>query len=186
MSHSSKKTPWHLRFTPGAILRQIGLAVLTLTMLVGVQTAQMMVSGPTIDWCPKYESKTEFSMSMLMGHQMRGGPYVKETEFSSEYFEPGQNRHKAVAVEEKHNRARNRSWLRKTTLLSKNGHRVTIHKFKISTRRFYRVSGSGHLDLVNHKKVGEVETINTVEEGWKRTPRGRNYWVSKKERITEK
>ncbi len=38
MSNSSKKTPWHLCFVPGAILRQIGLAVLALTMLVGVQT----------------------------------------------------------------------------------------------------------------------------------------------------
>ena len=40
MRNSSKKTPWHLRFAPGAILRQIGLAVLTLTMLVGVQNAE--------------------------------------------------------------------------------------------------------------------------------------------------
>ena len=69
----TKKTPWFLRFAPGAILRQIGLAILTLTMLVGVQTAQMMASVPTIDWCPKYESKTEFSMSMLMGHQIERG-----------------------------------------------------------------------------------------------------------------
>ena len=38
MRNSSKKTPWHLRFAPGAVLRQIGLAVLALTMLFGVQT----------------------------------------------------------------------------------------------------------------------------------------------------
>lgn len=111
---------------------------------------------------------------------------MKETEFSPEYFEPGHRRLKATAVEEKHNKARNRSWSRKTTLLSKNGNKVTIHEILRHKRKFRRVSGSDHLDLVNHKKVGEMETINTVEEGWKRTPRGRNYWVSKKERITEK
>ncbi len=38
MRNSSTKAPWHLRFAPGDILRQIGLAVLALTMLVGVQT----------------------------------------------------------------------------------------------------------------------------------------------------
>ena len=38
LASQTKKTPWHLRFAPGAILRQIGLAVLALTMLVGVQT----------------------------------------------------------------------------------------------------------------------------------------------------
>ena len=37
MRNASTKTPWHLRFAPGAILRQIGLAVLALTMLVGFQ-----------------------------------------------------------------------------------------------------------------------------------------------------
>ena len=44
MSDSSKKIPWYLRFAPGAILRQIGLAVLTLTMLFGVQTAQAQIT----------------------------------------------------------------------------------------------------------------------------------------------
>ena len=47
MRNSSPKTPWHLRFAPGAVLRQIGLAVLTLTMLVGVQNAE--AQSPTID-----------------------------------------------------------------------------------------------------------------------------------------
>ena len=37
MRNASTKTPWHLRFAPGAVLRQIGLAVLALTMLVGFQ-----------------------------------------------------------------------------------------------------------------------------------------------------
>lgn len=40
MRNASKKTPWHLRFAPVAILRQIGLAVLALTMLFGVQNAE--------------------------------------------------------------------------------------------------------------------------------------------------
>ena len=47
MRNSSKKTPWHLRFAPGAILRQIGLAVLALTMLVGVQTPEALSAGIT-------------------------------------------------------------------------------------------------------------------------------------------
>ena len=47
MSNSSKKTPWHLRFAPGDILRQIGLAVLALTMLVGVQTPEAWSAGIT-------------------------------------------------------------------------------------------------------------------------------------------
>ena len=34
MRNSSKKTPWHLRFAPGAILRQIGLAVLAVVALI--------------------------------------------------------------------------------------------------------------------------------------------------------
>ena len=37
----TKKTPWLLRFAPGAILRQIGLAILALTMLFGVQTPSL-------------------------------------------------------------------------------------------------------------------------------------------------
>ena len=37
---NAKKSPWHLRFAPGAILRQIGLAFFALTMLVGVQTPE--------------------------------------------------------------------------------------------------------------------------------------------------
>ena len=53
MSNSSKKTPWFLCFAPGAILRQIGLAVLALTMLFGVQsaTAQQIAidsTGPSV------------------------------------------------------------------------------------------------------------------------------------------
>ena len=47
MRNSSTKTPWHLRFAPGAILRQIGLAILALTMLVGVQ---MPEANAQISW----------------------------------------------------------------------------------------------------------------------------------------
>ena len=49
MRNASTKTPWYLRFASGAVLRQIGLAVLALTMLVGVQTpeanAQIRIDG---------------------------------------------------------------------------------------------------------------------------------------------
>ena len=47
LASQTKKTPWHLRFAPGAILRQIGLAILTLTMLVGVQTPEAWSAGIT-------------------------------------------------------------------------------------------------------------------------------------------
>ena len=48
----TKKTPWHLRFAPGAILRQIGLAVLSLTMLVGVQppSVNAQISWEATSW----------------------------------------------------------------------------------------------------------------------------------------
>ena len=48
---NAKKSPWHLRFAPGAILRQIGLAVLALTMLFGVQSATAQITiDSTTEW----------------------------------------------------------------------------------------------------------------------------------------
>ena len=52
LASQTKKTPWHLRFAPGAILRQIGLAVLALTMLVGLQTPSVnaQISWEATSW----------------------------------------------------------------------------------------------------------------------------------------
>ena len=65
MSNSSKKTPWHLRFAPGAILRQIGLAVLALTMLVGVQTAE--AQSPDIQFYGVYGVDTYYELGYYNG-----------------------------------------------------------------------------------------------------------------------
>ena len=51
MRNSSKKMLWFLRFVPGSILRKIGLAVLALTVLVGVQSAQAQINiDSTTEW----------------------------------------------------------------------------------------------------------------------------------------
>ena len=72
MSNSSKKTPWHLRFAPGDILRQIGLAVLALVVLVGGQstTAQIAIDSTG------QSTFVENSLALNGGYYIVGPVYV--------------------------------------------------------------------------------------------------------------
>ena len=72
------KTPWHLRFAPGAILRQIGLAVLTLTMLFGFQNAEAQL--------PTYEI---YGIDTTWLHEYVGGRWYETLTTKDQVFYPG-------------------------------------------------------------------------------------------------
>lgn len=116
---------------------------------------------------------------------------MTETDFSSEYLE-GPTAFidmRAVAVEEKHKTGRNRDWRENVTYLKRNWDKVTRYVLIRKKKRLSRWIGgrsSRHLDLVDHKRVGEMETITTLEDRMKPRPGGGRRRVVKKEKITEK
>ncbi len=74
MSNSSKKTPWHLRFAPGAILRQSGLiAILALTvtgiLLTTIPTGQVEAQSSGSSYTP--QAGDEIAAIKIVGNWKR-------------------------------------------------------------------------------------------------------------------
>ena len=152
-----------------------------LALLAGIFAASPDgMATPRGIWLPKYKRVQEHRHIIFQRTYI---PFLKvwrfvplphtlawdtEIEFSSEYLIPNSPgslvNARAVAVEETHKAGRyNSAWQKKTTYLTWQGNKVTRHRFienKKEVQRWY--TNGGHLDLVFHTKIGEMQTISNV------------------------
>ena len=156
-----------------------------LALLAGIFSAQPQgMAVPRGTWLPKYEMTQKYRNVTQFAPQTY--LWTTEIEFSSEYRNPDQVtaflRVRAVAVEEQHKAGRYSVWYKKFTYLTLQGNKITRHEFIRNKKRVWKwYTAGGHLDLVFHSKVGEMETVSTL--GQQTTRFGS---VRQQEKITEK
>lgn len=116
-----------LDFSMKPRIANVPLFGLLITFFISRPNGMPGIGNPFGIEIPKYERTTEISILTATFSWIKGGAYMIETDFSSEYLE-GPTPFidvRAVAVEEKHKTGRNGAWRKNVTYLKRNWNKVT-------------------------------------------------------------